>query len=162
MEILAKKFIDSIIESERGLISAEHVLKVIMPVVKDNKLLLRSLETAHKSSVNTITNILKYEYIHGNVELNRDPKLNQEMFFSKCALKYGLSIDEVNKLKILLMIGKKHKESGFEFSRKNKAVIMDDDLNVSEITRFELEGYIKIVRKLLLNSRAIFSRKSNV
>lgn len=158
MEAIAKRFVDSVIEAERSLLSAEHVLKVIMPVVKDSKLLLRALETAHKSAVNIISTILKYEHIHGRIDLSQDAKINQELFFSKCAGIYGLSNEEKEKIKQLLILGKKHKEAGFEFSRTNRAVIMDEHLHIDEITRTELEDFIRTARKLLLNARAMFSQ----
>ena len=158
MEYATKQFVDALIEAERGLLSAEHVLKVIMPVVKDSKLLLRSLETANKSAVNIISIALKYEHINGRIELSHDNKVNQEIFFSRCIGKYGLSPEEQGDIKKLLILGKKHKESGFEFSRQNKFIIMADDLSVSEISRIDLEKFMRTLRKLLLNVRANFSR----
>lgn len=160
MEITIRKFVESIIESEKNLQSAEHIIKVIVPIVKDNKLLLRSLETVNKSAISIISIILKYEHIQGNISISYDPKTNQEAFFAKCARKFGLNTDDIFILKRLLILGKKHKESGFEFSRKDKMVIMDDNLDTSELTKGDLESFIRIVRKLMLNARANFGKRN--
>lgn len=158
MEIkeISRNFVDAIIESERSLISAEHIIKVIMPVVKDQKLLLRALETLHKSAVLIISSILKYEYLHKRVQLSSDHIKNLDIFIKKCAFYYGLSSEEVSIVKNLLILGKKHKESGFEFSRVGKIVIMNDDLSTIEVTHYELEQFINVLRKLVKNARVKF------
>ena len=155
---IEKKFVDALVEAERSWQSAEHVVKVIMPVVKDQKLLLRALETLHKGAVLTVSTILKYEYLFKHITLYKDSDKNLDTFFKKCAPKYGLSIEEKELLKKLIVFGKKHKESGFEFSRVGKMVILDDDLTTIEVNRQTIDDFILILRKLLANTRNIFVR----
>jgi hypothetical protein len=158
MENFSQRFADALIKAEKDCYSAEHILRVIMPVVKDQKLLLRVLENVHKSSIEIISLILKFEYLSKRVDLSSDTKKNQETFFKKCINFYGLNIEESNDIKELLILGKKHKKSGFEFSRRNKIIIMDDDLGTSEVNKEILEQYIRTLRKLILNAKAMFSK----
>ena len=155
---IEKIFVDALVEAERSWQSAEHVVKVIMPIVKDQKLLLRALETLHKGAVLSISTILKYEYLYKHIQLYKDTQKNMETFFNKCAHKYDLSIDERGLLKKLLILGKKHKESGFEFQKIGKMIILDDSLETTEITRQTIDGFISVLRKLLFNARNIFSK----
>jgi len=155
---IEKRFADALVEAERSWQSAEHVVKVIMPVVKDQKLLLRALETLHKGAVMSISTILKYEYLHKHIQLYKDVQKNMETFFNKCAHKYDLSIDERKTLKKMLILGKKHKESGFEFQKIGKMVILDDNLETTEITRQTIDDFISVLRKLLFNARNIFTK----
>jgi hypothetical protein len=152
------KLVDALVESERCWQSAEHMIKVILPVVKDQKLFLRALETLYKGAVLAVSSILKYEYLFKRVSLYKDADKNLEVFFKRCAMHYGLSVEERTSLNKLLVFGKKHKESGFEFSRIGKMVILDDNLSTTEINRQTIDEFIFVLRKLLTGARNIFSK----
>lgn len=154
-----EKIADVLVKAERDCYSAEHIIKVIMPVVKDQKLLLRVLETAHKSAISIIGIILKYEYIRKRVDLSSEYDKNIDVFFGKCAYSYGLSNEESALLRRFLLLGEKHRKSGFEFSRVGKIVIMNDDLSIDELTKSELEQFLFVLRKLIKNTKANFMSK---
>lgn len=157
MEDLDKKFATDIIDADRSWQTAEHIIKVVMPVVKDEKLLLRALETIYSGTVKSISIILKYEYILKRVELKSESSKNLQTFFNKCSHRYGLSDEDNSKLKNLIFLGKKHKESGFEFSRVGKMVILGDDLRAFEVNKHTIEGFIHVLRKLIENTRRVIS-----
>ena len=58
----------------------------------------------------------------------------------------------------LIILGKKHKESGLEFSRAGKIVILDDDLSTIEVTGHAIESFIYVLRKLLYNAENAFKK----
>ncbi|MBI2631840.1 hypothetical protein HYW75_02455 [Candidatus Pacearchaeota archaeon] len=146
-----KKLIDSSIEAEKNWRSADHFIYVLYPAIKDEKLLLRSLENLYKGLVMAITTVLKLEYIHNKIELSKDQKKNLEIFFRKCALKYGMIESDLELLKKVIILGKKHKESGFEFPRNGRVVIMDDEGNTLTLSMDEMKKYLEVVRKLIIN-----------
>ena len=153
---IGNEFSRSIMEAERSLLSSEHLLKVILPVVKDQKMLLRVLENLNKSAISILSLILKYEHIYGKIELSKDSKDNLNTFFGKCSSSYGVSDTDGQSIKRILFLARKYKESGFEFSRRDKVIIMDDSLNTNEVTKSELEEATFILRKLVKNARLNF------
>jgi len=161
METIQNKFVDAMIEVERHLQSAEYMIKVIMPAVKDQKLLLRALEKLNKGAVLAVSGVLKYEYFYKHISLYQDQKKNLDVFFKKCAYKYGLTIQEKSSLQRLLVLGKRHRESGFEFSRVGKMVILNDDLSTSEITKQMLEEFIFTLRRLIIGIRNVLSKNNS-
>jgi len=140
---------DNLVKSKRNLDGAVHILNVIMPLSQDNKLILKSLEKAYDSLVLCISFILKYEHLKKNIVLSKDKKQNENLFFNKCAKKYGLNEKEKDILREILLLGRKHKESGFEFVKKSKVVIMDDDLKTVQLGKESLSESIYVIRKLI-------------
>lgn len=153
---IEKKLIDSFVEAEKSLKIADHLIYAIYPAVKDNKLLLRALESCNKSAIKIISFILKYEYLHKRISLSKDNSINLETFFSKCKNRYSLSEMDEKLIRDLLKITKKHKESPFEFSQREKIVIMVDSGNVFEIKNENLVEFIKVIKHLIEHSRKVF------
>jgi len=156
MGIVDKKLIDNIVEAQRLYRSAEHLISVTFPVVKDTKLLLRGLESLHKSLILAIGNILKFEHIYGRVSLGKDKDRNLRVFFLYCAMRYGLSEDDREIIKEILFMGKKHRESGMEFSRDGKLIILDDDMKEYELKQDRMKVFLEVVKRLLANSNKGF------
>lgn len=162
MQEIDKKLSDDIIQANRSWQSAEHVINVVMPVVKDEKLLLRALEMLYSGSVKIISAILKHEFIFKRVELKQEASKNLDIFFKKCAHRYEMSEEDCVKLKNLIKLGKKHKQSGFEFSRTGKMIIMDDDLTVHEVNKHTIDQFIHVLRKLVENARTLINKENPI
>ncbi len=141
-----KEFADKYVEAEKLWRGADHLVYVTYPVVKDEKLLLKALEGVHRAAVIGISLALKIGYVHRRILSLGDPEKNLDMFFRKCVV-----FDDADEktLRELLMLGKKHKESGFEFSRKGKAVIMDDDLGMKVLGVDQLKSFLRVCKVLL-------------
>ena len=151
MENIHREFFDSLYEAEKFWNSADHLVYITLPVVKDTKLLLRVLENLHKCAVRAISTILKFEYLYKRITLSSDSARNLEIFFSKCASRYGLGTDDREKIKKIIHLGKKHKEAGVEFPRSGKVIILDDNLGREEIRVEEMKVFIRVLRGLLDN-----------
>lgn len=149
VEGIHQKFVDSLIEAEKLWGSAEHFVNITYPVVKDSKLLVRALESLSKSVSISINLILKFEYIYRRINLSENKEENLECFFERCAVNYGLAEAERGRIKEILMLGRKHRESGFEFSKRDKAVIVDDELGTYELTKAKMTELLGAGRKLI-------------
>jgi hypothetical protein len=149
MESIYKKFLDEMIEAEKLWRAGDYLACVTYPVVKDEKLLLRALENVHKSAVLGISTMLKFEYIHKRISLSQDTGKNLEIFFKSCSGKLGLNEGDCIALKELLTLGKRQKESGFEFSRKGKAVILDGNLVSYELKIDKIKEFLRLERRLI-------------
>jgi len=156
MDGLHKRFLDEIVESEKLWNSADYLVYITLPVVKDPKLLVRALENVHKSVVLCVSNILKFEYLYRHIELSSDADKNLDIFFKKCAGKFGLSQEACEKIKEIMFLGKKHKKSGFEFSRSGKIVILDDKLRIHELRVDNMKEFLKTSKKLIEGAKSSF------
>ena len=150
------KFAKAVIDSEKEIIGAEHLVNFVLPVVKDSKILLRVLEQINKVIVLTISNILKFEHLYKRVELSKDSKKNLDIFMRKCSGKYGLNEKDSEVINEILFLGKKHKESGFEFSKSGRIIILDDELKTNELSLGKIREFIIVAKKLNNNSREKF------
>jgi len=131
---------------------AEHLVSVVLPIVGDNKLLLRALESTNRAVLKNIEVVLKFEHMFKRIDLTKNAGNNLDLFFSKCISRYGLNELEILGLREILRLGKRHKESGFEFSRYRKVIIMQDKGEISELGAEKMGEYAKIARKLADNS----------
>ena len=156
MEDAYKHYFDSLTEAEKSWKSADHFVYVILPAVKDNKIIIRAFENIYSSVVLIISNVLKIEYVHKRVNLTKDPKRNLEIFFTKCGNRYGLSEQDIEIIKEILFLGRKHKESGLEFSKSGKVIIVDDNLKTNELSLEKVKVFLKAEKKLLDNANRNF------
>lgn len=149
---------DGLFQIEKNLNTADHLLTVVFPVVKDSKLLINTFEEIHKSVSLNVSLVLKFEYIFKRISLSEDHKKNLQLFFNKCISKYALNQDQAKMLKEIFYLGKKHKESGFEFSRNGKVVILDDELGTFFLTKEKLKDFLTVSKILLSNTNSYFRK----
>ncbi len=147
MDNVYKDLIDEFARAEGLVQSADHLVYVALPVVKDNRLLLRALEHVHRAVILNIGVVLKFEHLFKRLTLTKDPKVNLEMFFA-CGKRFGLNELDYKGIKEIMTLGKKHKESGFEFSRSGKVIILDDSLGLYELRAENLKTYINTAKRL--------------
>lgn len=137
-----KKYESSLKKAKHSLRSADHLTYTTYQVVRENKILLKILEEIYNSIKLTINSVLQYEYLHKNIEIYKDPKENFKTF-KKLSKKYGLKKEQLEKIIEIMEIGKKHRESPFEFGKKNKIVIMSgdktDSINIDKIKKYLIE-----------------------
>ena len=140
--------------SNKKLWLADHILTQTYPLLKDQRLLLNSLETVFLAYANSIGSLLYYEK-----EFNRIPQFKDD-FDSKlralrdnCAKKYDIKQEDINIIKEVRDIVVQHKKSPVEFVREDRFIICSDDYNMKTINVDKL--------KSMLNSAKVFIGKIN-
>ncbi len=156
MENIHKKFIDELIEAEKAWQGADHLTYVTLPIVKDQKLMLKALEALHKCITINISTILKLEYLYKRISLSRNPVENLEIFFRKCSKNYGLTDLHNKTIKEMLFLGKKHRESTIEFSKNGKMIIMNGSSGLINFDIEKLKEFLKLSKTLLENTNKAF------
>lgn len=151
--MIRKQLADSIVNAEKYWQSARNIAQRVMPVAQEPRLMIRVLECLQKSLGSLISGILKYEYINGNVKLSKKPEENLALFMKVYARKYKLDSGERELLKELIFLGMKHKEAGFEFSKKGKVYLLDDNLKVFELNSEMVGRFLGLVRKMIDKTR---------
>jgi len=156
---LYEKFADDLIRMEKHWANADHLVYITLPYIKEDKLLIRCLESLYDCTILNISTILKFEHMYRRVNLSENKRQNLKIFFERCSKRYNLSESEAIKLKELIFLGKKHKESGFEFSKSGKMIILDDELGTFEITTAKIKEFVSLSKKLLENTNRNFKAK---
>lgn len=156
MQDIRKDFLSELSRVEQAYQIAEHLTVVTYPVVKDGKLLLRALEKLSEGITKNISLILRAEYFYRRISLTKDPARNLQAFFDRCAGRYGLEEGEQESVRKILLLQRRHKESGFEFSKSGRVVIMDDFLGTAYLDLEGMKEFLKASKKLLQNTNINF------
>ena len=121
---MLKKCIDSIRNSQAHLEAAERMSMLVAGVVGENRLLAKVLTEMQKSASFIIDSFIYYEAFTKKIKIPMDREKRAKLFFDKIAAKY-LTEKQIDAMKIVLKLTKKHKNSHLEFVKKDKFVIFD-------------------------------------
>ncbi len=137
---------------EHSLRTADHMIYITYPLIKENILLKKVIEQLYDIANNIIEAILEYEYIYKRIRL---PKKEESFeIFKKCSDRFDINSEEIEILKELFKIMEKHKESSFEFSRKERLVIMSNNLRTESVGIDQLKKYLNMLKILLKKTKA--------
>ncbi len=115
-------------------------------LVEDKKLLLKVLEEIQKSIINSL-NILNKNILFNKTII---PKKRKKII--KILKKSNFQTEDIKKVMKILLINDQHKKSALEFRKKEKIVIMMDNLNILTLDINEIKDYIKLAKKLYIKA----------
>ncbi len=141
-----EKFQENLKEAIRALQIADHMTYVTFPLVKEQRLILKIFDEIYKSIIGCINAILNYEYLYKRIKLYRDNNDNMQTFIGKCAKNYTLNNEQIKKIKEIIELNKRHKQSAMEFVKKDKIVILSDSLKTQVLN-------IQIIKQYLLTTK---------
>ena len=130
-------------EALKRLKTADHMLNVMYPSLREPKILLAALENIFLGLTYSLSALLYYE-----INLKRIPKFKDNfeskfrMFRNRICLRYEFDKSFIFLLHNVKGLVQKHSESPVEFSRKDKFVISDKDYNISELTWDQLNAFL--------------------
>ena len=154
-----EKILENLIEAERIINSADHLISVTIPMIKNNKLLINALIEIKKAIVKCINSILQYEYLFRRIKLHKKPNLNFETFTKKCSKRYKIESNEIKKINELFEIIKKHEKSPFEFVRKENLVILSDNLQKKTISREDVKEFLILAKTILFKVKSKMEKR---
>lgn len=141
--------------AEKALRTADHMIYITYPLIKDNRLLKNVLEQLYEITDNVVYAVLHYEAAYKRISPFTISPLTARsqnwLLFSKCSSRFSITSQELEKIKELLEVVLKHKESSIEFTRKDRLVFMNN-------TRAESVGLEQM--KSYLNALKITTRKT--
>jgi len=73
-----------------------------------------------------------------------------QTFINTCAKNYTLNNEQIKKIKEILELNKKHKQSAMEFVKKDKIVILSDSLKTQILNIQTIKQYLLIAKELLM------------
>jgi len=131
---------------------ADHLTYVTFPLIQENRLLIKIFDEIYKSIINSINSILHYEHLYKRIKLYNNHQDNLNTFSTKCAKNYNLTNEQVKKIKEIIELNKKHKESAMEFVKKDKIVILSESLGTKILDLHLIKEYLIIAKELVLNA----------
>jgi len=155
---MPEKYNESMSKAIKSLQISDHMAYVTYPLMKDKRLLLKSLDSIYESLIHTINAILQYDYLWKKIQLYKDPKSNFRVFSEKCAPRYGISKENVSEILEILALVEKHKRSPLEFTRKEKVIIMSDNLKTNVIDIEVIKKYLILTKSLLERANSYFNK----
>lgn len=153
-----EKFLENIITAEKKIQTADHMIYVTFPLIKDKRLLLKILQEIKNGVTNCISSILQYEYLYKRITLYKDPKSNFKTFIEKCAPRYKITREEINLILELFDFMEKHRESPFEFIKDDKIVILSNGLKPKTLTVEKTKEFLITVKNILKKTHETFKK----
>jgi len=147
-----EKFQENLAQAIKNLQIADHMAYVTYPLINDRRLLLKIFDEIHKSIISCINAILNYEYLYKRIRLYKENNYNMQTFMNKCAKNYELSNEQIKKIKEILELNNQHKQSAMEFVKKDKIVILSDDLGTQTIDIQKIKTYLLLAKELLMKT----------
>jgi len=144
-----QKIFQNLYEADKIIKAVDHLVYVTFPLVKDKRMLLSIIAETKKAVALCINSILQYDYLYKKIRLYKDTRENFITFKEKCAPRYQISPEEVNKITSLFELAEKHKKSPLEFVRNDKVVIMSENFQTSTITVEKTKEFVITARNLL-------------
>jgi len=132
---------------------ADHIVYITYPVVRDKRLLLSSINKIYESLLSVINAILQYDYLWKRIKLYENAKDNFRVFLEKSGPRYGLTSQEITKIIEFISLVETHKKSPIEFLRREKIVIMTDNLQTKTIDIELIKSYLSLVKSLIAKAR---------
>jgi len=155
---MVEKYEVSINQAKDTLDSIHKMIIITMPVLKDNKFLIKIFENLHDSILSLVRAVLQYEYLHKRISLYRDAESNFETF-RECAKRYHIPESSVSQIRKILMLMKKHRESPVEFVKKEKFVILSENLRIETITLEKLMEFYAMASDVLNKTDVYFNKQ---
>lgn len=147
---MPEKFQENLKEAIKTLQIADHMTYVTFPLINEKRLLLKIFDEVYKSIINCIWAILNYEHIHKKITLYSKESENIEIFINECAKDYGITNEQIKKIRQIIALNQEHRQSAMEFTRHNKIVILSDSLRTQTIDIQRIKEYLLLAKELLM------------
>lgn len=153
-----EKFIEYLREAEQIIRKIDHMTYVTFPLIKDKRVLLKILLETKIAITNCISSMLQYEYIFKRINLYKDPRENFKTFTDKCALRYGITREEIRKIIELFNLVEKHRQSSMEFVKNEKIIILSGNMSKETLELEKIKEFLNLAKKILDKTKAVYLR----
>jgi hypothetical protein len=150
-----EKHLESLSNAIKKLRIADHIVYTTYPLIKDKRLLLKALDSIYESIIYTINSILQYDYLNKKIILSTNPKENFDTFLNKSAKTYNISNQEIKELVEFIKIIESHKKSSMEFTRREKIIILSENLKTNQLDLEKMRKYLNLGKRMLEKTKII-------
>jgi len=147
-------------KAESYLKTADHLIYITYPLIKENVIIKTVLDNLHKTVINVVKSILNYEGLYKRIQLiHENADINT---FQRCAPRFNITVQEISTIKEIFSLAEKRQESTMEFIRRDKLVIMSDNLKTESISLEQLKKYLNILKIILHKTKEKISQDRNI
>ena len=151
-------FLKNLEKAKNITFTADHLIYVTYPLLKDKKLLLKILLETKNAIIYSLNSILQYEYLFKRIRLHTDPKINFKTFQNKCAAKYGITESQIKLIMNLLDLSEKHKKSPMEYLKNDKIVILSKSSEQTILPIEKIKEFVELSKNILKKIESRFLR----
>lgn len=144
-----EEFEKNLREAVRHLQIADHMTYVTFPLINEKRLLLKIFDEIYFVIINCVNSILNYEYLFKRIKIYDNNDYNLDTFV-KIGKNYDLSNEQIKEIKNIILINRKHRQSSIEFVKKDKVVILSDNLNTQILDINNIKKYLLLAKELLM------------
>jgi len=155
---MARNFLLELDEAQKHLKTADHMIYVTFPIIREKRLLIKILEEIYNSTLKIVNAVLQYEYMMKRIKLYNDDKLNFEVFRQKCAQRYNIQPEQIENIRSILKLVEQHKQSPLEFARRDKFIIMSDTMHFETINIEKLKSFLFTVKDIAMKVGASINK----
>jgi DNA-binding transcriptional MerR regulator len=145
-----EKFQENLAQAIKNLQIADHMTYITYPLVNEKRLLLKIFDEIYKTVIGCINAILNYECLYKRIKIYKENDYNMQTFINKCAKNYGLTNKQIQEIKEILELNKQHKQSAMEFVKRDKMVILSDNLRIQTINIQKIKEYLLLAKEFLM------------
>ncbi|MEM4326165.1 MAG: hypothetical protein QXU40_02595 [Candidatus Pacearchaeota archaeon] len=156
---MSEKIKESIENAEKIIRTADHIVYITFPLVRDKRLLLKVIKEIKEAIIICLNSILSYESTKNKVPLYKDFRDNLEMFKEEYAINYRMTSTEISSILELLDFVKFHEESQFEFMKKDSIVIMSGGFDSKVLTLNQVKEFLILGKSVLKKTKEGLFRK---
>ena len=127
--------------------TADHLLSVTYPLVKESKLLVAIVESLNLCIENIMDALIAFH--HHNTKTPQSPENQWGYFQSKITPYYHISSEYISLIITLREITKQHRHSTVEFSREGKRILCSQDYKLHILTPKEVKEYVTQCKQFL-------------
>ncbi len=153
-----EKYEENLMKAIRTIETADHMVYVTYPLIKDKKLLLRILDEIYQGLLAAINAILQYEYYYKRITIYNNPKDNFTTF-REISPGYKITEDQISRIIEIFRLIEIHKKSPFEFSKGDKIVIMSDGMKTDTITLDRIKFFLLEAKDILRKARNVIVKR---
>lgn len=157
-----QKFIEYLVEAQKITKSVDHLFYITFPLVKDKRLLIKIISESKKAIICCINTILQYEYIQGNIKLEKDSIKNFKTFREKCAEKYQINQEEITLIVEIINLMEKYKKSTHEIFKENRIIMLDENMKQDSVSLEKAKSFLNVTKSLLLKTKNEISKSRKV
>jgi len=144
-------------KAEKALRTADHMIYITYPLIKDNRILKNVLDQFHNVAESIAYSILNYEFRYrriGPITLTKLDTYGQNWStFIKCSPRFSISPEETAKIKEMLEIILKHQASTVEFARKDRLVFISNNAHAESISFDQMKSYLNNLKIVLRKAK---------
>ena len=133
--------------SRKRLTSAEHMAYLTLPLTQEKRILIKILYEMRESVLFLMCAVLSQTLKNGGATVKEEEKIFS-LFRKKCSAEFMITQTELEILKSVLVLYRKHTESPFEFVRKDSFIILSDELETEIISMSHVRNCLAILESI--------------